>query len=113
MSDGASAFVDLSLSFRLIFGLDNGLVVVDYLIQSILMNMATADLYGNMDPFQRTLLSPKRRGHSNDFNPDESSTSDQQVTRRSIRSDSSSPLALATKHSFARCNSFSVHLYSI
>lgn len=30
------------------------------------MNMATADLYGTMDPFQRTSISPKRRGPGND-----------------------------------------------
>ena len=112
-SHGASAFVDLPFffSFRLIFGLDNGLVVVDYLIQSILMNMATADLYGNMDPFQRTVLSPKRRGHSNDFNHDESSTSDHQVTRRSFRSDSFPPPPLATEQSSARWNCLSLSLY--
>ncbi len=57
---------------RLIFGLENGLVVIDYLSQFILMNMATGDLYGTMDPFQRAALSPKRRGPSNDSNNDES-----------------------------------------
>ena len=35
------------------------------------MNMATGDLYGTMDPFQRA-LSPKRRGPSNDSNNDDS-----------------------------------------
>ncbi len=64
---------------RLIFGLDNGLVVVDYLSQSILMNMATSDLYGTMDPFQRTSISPKRRGTSNDSNNDDLTPSDYQV----------------------------------
>jgi hypothetical protein len=64
---------------RLIFGLDNGLVVIDYLSQSILMNMATADLYGTMDPFQRTSISPKRRGPSNDFNNDDLIPADYQV----------------------------------
>ena len=56
----------------MIFGLENGLVVIDYLSQFILMNMATGDLYGTMDPFQRAALSPKRRGPSNDSNNDES-----------------------------------------
>ena len=36
------------------------------------MNMATGDLYGTMDPFQRAALSPKRRGPSNDSNNDDS-----------------------------------------
>ena len=57
---------------RLIFGLENGLVVVDYHSQFILMNLATGDLYGTSDPFQRTALSPKRRGPSNESNNDDS-----------------------------------------
>ena len=71
--------VSFSLLVRLIFGLENGLVVVDYLSQSILMNMATGDLYGTMDPFQRTMVSPKRRGPSNDTNSDDAATADHQV----------------------------------
>lgn len=63
----------------MIFGLENGLVVVDYLSQSILMNMATSDLYGTMDPFQRTTVSPKRRGPSNDTNSDDATPTDHQV----------------------------------
>jgi hypothetical protein len=58
--------------YRLVFGLENGLVVVDYLNQFILMNLATADLYGKMDPFQRATLSPKRRGIPNESNLDDS-----------------------------------------
>jgi len=69
---------------RLIFGLENGLVVIDYLSQSILMNMATGDLYGTMDPFQRTSTSPKRRGPSNDCNNDDLTTADHQVNIVSI-----------------------------
>jgi hypothetical protein len=68
-----------SLFNRLIFGLDNGLVVIDYLSKFILMNMATGDLYGTMDPFQRTIVSPKRRGTTNDSNNDDSGASDHQV----------------------------------
>lgn len=63
--------VFLIVLLRLVFGLENGLVVVDYLSQFILMNMATADLYGTMDPFQRATQSPKRRGPANDNNPDD------------------------------------------
>jgi len=72
-------FLFLFFLNRLIFGLENGLVVVDYLSQSILMNMATGDLYGTMDPFQRTSISPKRRGPSNDFNNDDLTPGDYQV----------------------------------
>ena len=73
---------------RLIFGLENGLVVVDYLSQFVLMNMATADLYGTMDPFLRASSSPKRRGQMNDSNLDDSSifNYEHQVNRRSSSS---------------------------
>jgi hypothetical protein len=54
------------LFYRLIFGLENGLVVIDFLSQYILMNMTTGDLYGTMDPFQRATLSPKRRDTTNE-----------------------------------------------
>ena len=67
-------FISFVLYFRLIFGLENGLVVVDYLSKFILMNMATSDLYGTMDPFQRATSSPKRRGTSNESNNDDSNT---------------------------------------
>ena len=66
-------FCSSSHDYRLIFGLENGLVVVDYISKIILMNMATADLYGTMNPFQRPISSPKRRGPFNDLNNDESS----------------------------------------
>ena len=42
------------------------------------MNMATGDLYGTMDPFQRTSISPKRRG-PNDSNTDDLTSADHQV----------------------------------
>jgi hypothetical protein len=67
------------LLHRLIFGLENGLVVIDYFSQSVLMNMATGDLYGTMDPFQRTSASPKRRGTTNDVNNDDLTPADYQV----------------------------------
>jgi hypothetical protein len=73
------SFLNFFFLNRLIFGLENGLVVIDYLSQSILMNMATGDLYGTMDPFQRTSVSPKRRGPSNDLNNDDLTAADYQV----------------------------------
>ena len=41
--------------------------------------MATGDLYGTMDPFQRTSVSPKRRGLPNDANNDDLTPADYQV----------------------------------
>ncbi len=43
------------------------------------MNMATGDLYGTMDPFQRTSASPRRRGTANDVNNDDLTSGDYQV----------------------------------
>ncbi|CAF1035478.1 unnamed protein product [Rotaria sp. Silwood1] len=80
-SDKIPVLSDISINSKfglLILGLENGLVVIDYLSKSILMNMATADLYGTMDPFQRTIMSPKRHGTSNDINNDEPMSSDHQ-----------------------------------
>ncbi|CAF4274334.1 unnamed protein product [Rotaria socialis] len=80
-SDKIPVLTDTSINSKyglLIFGLDNGLVVIDYLSTSILMNMATADLYGTMDPFQRTSISPKRRVAGNDFNNDDQTSGDYQ-----------------------------------
>ncbi|CAF3849723.1 unnamed protein product [Rotaria magnacalcarata] len=80
-SDKIPVLTDTSINSKyglLIFGLDNGLVVIDYLSTSILMNMATADLYGTMDPFQRTSISPKRRVAGNDLNNDDQTPGDYQ-----------------------------------
>ncbi|CAF0752875.1 unnamed protein product [Adineta steineri] len=76
-NDKVPLLTDISINSKyglIIFGLENGLVVVDYLSQFILMNMATADLYGTSDPFQRATSSPKRRGTANDSNNDDSGT---------------------------------------
>ncbi|UJR25564.1 hypothetical protein I4U23_006909 [Adineta vaga] len=76
-TDKVPLLTDISINSKyglLIFGLENGLVVIDFLSQFILMNMATADLYGTMDPFQRATSSPKRRGTSNESNNDDSNT---------------------------------------
>ncbi|CAF3572963.1 unnamed protein product [Rotaria sordida] len=79
-SDKIPVLTDISINSKyglLILGLENGLVVIDYLSKSILMNMATSDLYGTMDPFQRT-TSPRRRGTSNDSNHDDTPSTDYQ-----------------------------------
>ena len=83
--------------------------MVDFLSQSILMNMATADLYGTMDPFHRTTTSPKRRGPSNDSNNDDSAASDYQVNIDYL---SSSLLSLEeySLHSIDRAHT-QTHLY--
>lgn len=45
---------------RLAYGLDNGIVIVDFIQKCVLLNISTADMYGSADPYQRAPRSPKR-----------------------------------------------------
>lgn len=42
------------------FGTVTGLVIVDIMQKTCLLNMGTPDLYGSADPYQRTPRSPKK-----------------------------------------------------
>ncbi|XP_050443127.1 syntaxin-binding protein 5 isoform X3 [Adelges cooleyi] len=44
----------------LAYGLDNGIVIVDFIQKHVLLNINTAELYGSADPNQRAPRSPKR-----------------------------------------------------
>lgn len=46
--------------FRLAYGSENSVILVDFIQKCCLLNVASSDLYGNSDPFQRTPRSPKR-----------------------------------------------------
>ncbi|TSL47641.1 Syntaxin-binding protein 5 [Bagarius yarrelli] len=43
-----------------VFGNTNGLVVVDYLQKTVLLNLSTMELYGSADPYQRQPRSPRK-----------------------------------------------------
>ncbi|XP_058248754.1 syntaxin-binding protein 5a isoform X5 [Hemibagrus wyckioides] len=43
-----------------VFGNTNGLVVVDYLQKTVLLNLSTMELYGSGDPYQRQPRSPRK-----------------------------------------------------
>ncbi|XP_053087738.1 syntaxin-binding protein 5a isoform X1 [Pangasianodon hypophthalmus] len=43
-----------------VFGNTNGLVVVDYLQKTVLLNLNTVELYGSSDPYQRQPRSPRK-----------------------------------------------------
>ncbi|KAM9495395.1 syntaxin-binding protein 5a isoform 2-T2 [Clarias gariepinus] len=43
-----------------VFGNTNGLVVVDYLQKTVLLNLSTVELYGSSDPYQRQPRSPRK-----------------------------------------------------
>ncbi|UJR23337.1 hypothetical protein I4U23_026351 [Adineta vaga] len=110
-SDKIPLLTDIAINSKyslLIFGLDNGLVVVDYLSQSILMNMATSDLYGTMDPFQRTTTSPKRRGPSNDMNNDDLNSTDYQQQPSSSSSHSTETGTASSAFSFNNIGNLSL-----
>ncbi|XP_065223799.1 syntaxin-binding protein 5 isoform X6 [Planococcus citri] len=51
----------LNSSYGLLaYGSENGVVLVDFVQKCCLLNIASSDLYGNSDPFQRAPRSPKR-----------------------------------------------------
>ncbi|XP_061785511.2 syntaxin-binding protein 5a isoform X7 [Nerophis lumbriciformis] len=51
----------LNSSYGLVvFGNSNGLAVVDYIQKTIVLNMATVELYGSNDPYQRQPRSPRK-----------------------------------------------------
>ncbi|CAG0915956.1 unnamed protein product [Notodromas monacha] len=66
--------VILSLSFyrslRLAYGNESGLVIVDMLQRTCLLNMGTPDLYGTADPYQRAARSPKKIDREKEDNAD-------------------------------------------
>ncbi|RWS07834.1 syntaxin-binding protein 5-like isoform X9, partial [Dinothrombium tinctorium] len=83
-----------SSSNLLAYGNENGLVIIDLIQKSIVVNIATFELYGTADPFQRYLKSPKRSTNpvaketdGNQSDPDrcKSPISDQVFCRRAIR----------------------------
>ncbi|XP_069961372.1 syntaxin-binding protein 5 isoform X5 [Cherax quadricarinatus] len=59
------------------YGNENGLVIVDYIAKSCLLNMGTPDLYGAADPYQRVPRSPKRNESSKEEERCKSPSSDQ------------------------------------
>ena len=44
----------------MVFGTVTGIVIVDIMQKTCLLNMGTPDLYGSADPYQRTPRSPKK-----------------------------------------------------
>ena len=54
------------------YGNDGGLVVVDFVQKSVLLSMATADLYSSADPYTRLPRSPKRPNDSHKTDVEES-----------------------------------------
>jgi len=56
-------------TYRLAYGNDAGLVIVDTVQKTCLMSLATPDLYGTSDPYQRAPKSPKRPDISEERSP--------------------------------------------
>jgi len=58
------------LMFRLAYGNESGLVIVDIVQKISLIVLNTSDLGGGSDPYQRVLRSPKRQDDSKRENED-------------------------------------------
>lgn len=58
------------LIFRLAYGNESGLVIVDIVQKISLIVLNTSDLGGGADPYQRVLRSPKRQDESKRENED-------------------------------------------
>ena len=66
---------------RMAFGNDGGMVVVDIIQKSVLLSMASSDLYSSADPYTRLPRSPKRQdGAFNDTSEQCRSPSTDQVS---------------------------------
>ncbi|XP_071549214.1 syntaxin-binding protein 5 isoform X4 [Panulirus ornatus] len=75
---GSISALSINSSYGLLsYGNESGLVIVDYIAKSCLLNMGTPDLYGAADPYQRVPRSPKRNESSKDEERCRSPSSDQ------------------------------------
>jgi hypothetical protein len=55
---------------RMAYGTESGVVVIDIVQRSCVLNMVTPDLYGSADPYQRVPRSPKRLNESSSASED-------------------------------------------
>ncbi|XP_066952270.1 syntaxin-binding protein 5 isoform X2 [Macrobrachium rosenbergii] len=77
---GSISALSINSSYGLLsYGNESGLVIVDYIAKSCLLNMGTPELYGNADPYQRVPRSPKRADSSKEDERCKSPSSDQDV----------------------------------
>ncbi|XP_076058257.1 syntaxin-binding protein tomosyn isoform X6 [Oratosquilla oratoria] len=81
--------VTINSSYGLIsYGNESGLVIIDYIQKTCLLNMGTPELYGDADPYQRVPRSPKRAESSNAKEEERSkspSSSDQELRNPRIK----------------------------
>ena len=68
------------LSFRIAYGNESGLVIVDYIQKTCVLNMGTPELYGAADPYQRAPRSPKKGESSGKEDERSKSPSSDQVS---------------------------------
>ncbi|KAM9465777.1 syntaxin-binding protein 5 isoform 3-T3 [Clarias gariepinus] len=84
------------------FGNGNGLVVVDYLQKTLLLNVSTAELYGSSDPHQRQPRSPRKARQPS------GGLCDGHDSSASLEDRCKSPTSDAKDNSFSRSRSSSV-----
>lgn len=66
---------------RLSYGNESGLVIVDYIAKTCILNMGTPELYGSADPYQRVPRSPKRNESNKEDERCRSPSSDQVIAK--------------------------------
>ena len=64
---------------RLLIGTEESIICVDYTSRTIVLNMSIIDFYGNQDPYQRNLKSPRKSKVSESFFANTEDTNDNNV----------------------------------
>ncbi|XP_042869439.1 syntaxin-binding protein 5-like isoform X1 [Penaeus japonicus] len=77
---GTITALSINSSYGLLsYGNESGLVIVDYIAKTCILNMGTPELYGSADPYQRVPRSPKRNESNKEDERCRSPSSDQDV----------------------------------
>lgn len=75
---GSITALSINSSYGLLsYGNESGLVIVDYIAKTCILNMGTPELYGSADPYQRVPRSPKRNESNKEDERCRSPSSDQ------------------------------------
>ncbi|KAF2366161.1 Lethal giant larvaeue 2 [Trinorchestia longiramus] len=83
---GQITSVSINSSYGLIaYGNESGLVIVDYIQNTCLLNMGTPELYGAADPYQRVPRSPKKPDSKDKEDDRDRSPSSDQDCKDSVR----------------------------
>ncbi|CAL4082353.1 unnamed protein product, partial [Meganyctiphanes norvegica] len=108
---GNISAITINSSYGLLsYGNESGLVIVDYIQKTCILNMGTPELYGSADPYQRVPKSPKRTDSSSKEGEDRclSPSSDQHQLAICDESDSDALIGKENKEDLKDARSTSV-----